>query len=62
MLCRCGCGCRTSKWRGSAIIADDSDGALEALDRTNNLLQVLRRKAHGFTSYTNFEARGLIPT
>ena len=86
-------------------LADDSDGALEALDRfadiygtgqipefsdtvdtflawhdqildwhhagrpsngriegTNNLLQVLRRKAHGFTNYTNFEARGLLLT
>jgi len=29
-------------------------------DRTNNLLQVLRRKAHGFTNYTNFEARGIL--
>ena len=32
------------------------------IDRTNNLLQVLRRKAHGFTNYTNFEARGLLLT
>ena len=32
------------------------------IDRTNNLLQVLRRKAHGFTNYANFEARGLLIT
>ena len=32
------------------------------IDRTNNLLQVLRRTAHGFTNYTNFEARGLLLT
>ena len=32
------------------------------IDRTNNLLQVLRRKAHGFTNYANFEARGLLLT
>ena len=29
---------------------------------TNNLLQVLRRTAHGFTNPTNFEARGLLTT
>ncbi len=86
-------------------LADDHDGALEALDRfcdlyqtgelpefhaivdtiiawsdqilawhhtnhpsngriegTNNLLQVLRRTAHGFTNPTNFQARGLLLT
>ncbi|MDE0497606.1 MAG: ISL3 family transposase [Acidimicrobiaceae bacterium] len=32
------------------------------IDRTNNLLQALRRKAHGFTNHQNFEARGLLPT
>ena len=32
------------------------------IDRTNNLLQVQRRKAHGFTNYANFEARGLLLT
>ena len=32
------------------------------IDRTNNLLQVLRRKAHGFTNYANFEARGILIT
>ena len=36
-----------------------SNGPIES---TNNLLQVLRRKAHGFTNYTNFEARGLLLT
>ena len=35
-----------------------SNGRIEGV---NNLLQVLRRKAHGFTNYTNFEARGLLP-
>ena len=32
------------------------------IDRTNNLLQVLRRSAHGFTNCANFEARGLLVT
>ncbi|WP_428119252.1 transposase [Candidatus Poriferisodalis sp.] len=32
------------------------------IDRTNNLLQVLRRKAHGITNYTNSETRGLLLT
>ena len=32
------------------------------IDGTNNLLQVLRRRAHGFTNYANFEARGLLLT
>ena len=32
------------------------------IDRTNNLLQVPRRRAHGFTNYANFEARGLLLT
>lgn len=36
-----------------------SNGPIEG---TNNLLQVLRRKAHGFTNYTNFEARGILTT
>ncbi|WP_423918469.1 ISL3 family transposase [Candidatus Poriferisodalis sp.] len=36
-----------------------SNGRIEG---TNNLLQVLRRRAHGFTNYTNFEARGLLLT
>ena len=86
-------------------LADDRDGALDALDRfcdlyntaelpefhdivdtiiawseeilawhhtnrasngriegTNNLLQVLRRTAHGFTNPTNFAARGILVT
>ena len=89
----------------SLYLADDRDGALEALDRftdlyatgelgefhaivdtiinwgdeilawhsagrpsngriegTNNLLQVLRRVAHGFTNPDNFAARGLLVT
>ena len=36
-----------------------SNGRIEG---TNNLLQVLRRRAHGFTSHTNFEARGILVT
>ncbi len=36
-----------------------SNGRIEG---TNNLLQVLRRTAHGFTNPTNFEARGLLTT
>ena len=36
-----------------------SNGRIEG---TNNLLQVLRRKAHGFTNCTNFEARGILLT
>ena len=28
----------------------------------NNLLQVLRRSAHGFTNPRNFEARGILVT
>ena len=34
-----------------------SNGRIEG---TNNLPQVLRRKAHGFTNCTNFEARGIL--
>ena len=30
--------------------------------RANNLLQVLRRTAHGFTNPRNFEARGILIT
>ena len=91
--------------RTPRYLADDHDGALEALDRFcdlyqtgelpefhnivntiinwsnqilawhhtnhpsngriegyNNLLQVLRRTAHGFTDPTNFQARGLLLT
>ena len=36
-----------------------SNGPLEG---TNNLLQVLRRVAHGFTNYDNYAARGLLVT
>ena len=36
-----------------------SNGRIEG---TDNLLQVLRRKAHGFTNYANFEARGILLT
>ncbi|WP_419947435.1 transposase [Candidatus Poriferisodalis sp.] len=36
-----------------------SNGRIEG---TNNLLQVLRRKAHGFTNHANFEARGILTT
>ena len=36
-----------------------SNGRIEGI---NNLLQVLRRSAHGFTNPTNFEARGILVT
>ncbi|WP_420619560.1 transposase [Candidatus Poriferisocius sp.] len=36
-----------------------SNGRIEG---TNNLLQVLRRTAHGFTNPANFQARGLLIT
>jgi len=36
-----------------------SNGPLEGI---NNLLQVLRRVAHGFTNYGNYAARGLLVT
>ena len=36
-----------------------SNGPLEG---TNNLLQVLRRVAHGFTNYDNYAARGILVT
>ncbi|MCP4380876.1 MAG: transposase, partial [Hyphomicrobiales bacterium] len=36
-----------------------SNGRIEG---TNNLLQVLRRVAHGFTNPDNFAARGLLLT
>ena len=32
------------------------------IDGTNNLLQVLRHTAHGFTNPDNFAARGLLIT
>ena len=36
-----------------------SNGRIEG---TNNLLQILRRTAHGFTNPTNFQARGILIT
>ena len=36
-----------------------SNGRIEG---TNNLPQVLRRRAHGFTNHANFEARGILVT
>ena len=32
------------------------------IEGTNNLLQVLRRKAHGSANHANFEARGILTT
>ena len=32
------------------------------IEGTNNLLQVLRRVAHGFTNYDNYAARGILVT
>ena len=39
------------------VLVTPADGRI---DGTNNLLQVLRRQAHGFANYTNFEARGIL--
>ncbi|MCY4371878.1 MAG: transposase [bacterium] len=36
-----------------------TNGPIEGI---NNLLQVLRRVAHGFTNYDNYAARGLLVT
>ncbi|WP_419946172.1 transposase [Candidatus Poriferisodalis sp.] len=32
------------------------------IEDTNNLLQVLRRQAHGSTNHANFETRGILTT
>ncbi|MCQ3808682.1 MAG: transposase [Acidimicrobiia bacterium] len=32
------------------------------MEGINNLLQTLRRTAHGFTNPTNYQARGLLKT
>ena len=42
--------------------ADSGRASNGRIEGTNNLLQVLRRTAHGFTNPTNFQARGLLIT
>ena len=37
-------------------------GSLRLCGGINNLLQVLRRVAHGFTNYDNYAARGILVT
>ena len=49
---------QTRSWPGTTQTELPTDASRE----TNNLLQVLRRTAHGFTNPTNFEARGILVT
>ena len=50
-------------WSDEILAWHHSDRASNGrIEGTNNLLQVLRRTAHGFTNPTNFEARGLLVT
>ena len=43
-------------------VSDDGRPSNGRIEGTNNLLQVLRRVAHGFTNPDNFAARGLLVT
>ena len=47
-----------SNWHAARVTNAPTDGGHPA----NNLLQVLRRSAHGFTNPRNFEARGILVT
>ena len=50
-------------WSDEILAWHHSDRASNGrTEGTNNLLQVLRRVAHGFTNPTNFEARGILVT
>ena len=50
-------------WSDEILAWHHSDRASNGrTEGTNNLLQVLRRNAHGFTNPTNFEARGILVT
>ena len=50
-------------WSDEILAWHHSDRASNGrIEGTNNLLQVLRRNAHGFTNPTNFEARGILVT
>ena len=50
-------------WSDEILAWHHSDRAFNGrIERTNNLLQVLRRTVHGFTNPTNFEARGILVT
>ena len=50
-------------WSDEILAWHHSDRASNGrIEGTNNLLQVLRRSAHGFTNPTNFEARGILVT
>ena len=50
-------------WSNEILAWHDTDRASNGrIEGTNNLLQVLRRTAHGFTNPTNFEARGILVT
>ena len=50
-----------AKWENE-ILAFHSTGRVSngRLEGTNNLLQVLRRVAHGFTNPANYQARGIL--
>lgn len=49
---------------GEEILAYHSSGRATngPIEGNNNLLQVLRRVAHGFTNYGNYAARGILVT
>ncbi len=49
-------------WHTARRLPNGSRPSNGPVEGTNNLLQVLRRKAHGFTNHANFEARGILTT
>ncbi len=50
-------------WSDEILARHHTDRASNGrIEGTNNLLQVLRRTAHGFTNPANLEARGLLTT
>ena len=50
-------------WTDEILAWHHSDRASNGrIEGTNNLLQVLKRTAHGFTNPRNFEARGILVT
>ncbi len=58
----CGCGTIIA-WPDEILASHHTNRPPNArIEGINNLLQVLRRTAHGFTNPTNFQARGLLVT
>ncbi len=49
-------------WSDEILASHHTNRASNGRIEGNNLLQVLRRTAHGFTNPTNFEARGILVT